>query len=90
MSDILQGLKKGVDQLQGTVFLNGKIVKVTPIEGGGQSWRIYAGAVQHYLVTVPQDVLRGRAASVENEVRVFATRGRRGVYSALDFEIRGK
>ena len=82
-------MKKGAAQLQGTVFLNGKIVKVTPIEGGGQSWRIYAGAVQHYLVIVPQEALLGRTPSVENEVRVFATLGRRGVYTAQDFEIRG-
>ena len=90
MSNVKQPLKKRIDQLQKALWITGKIVKIIPKQDGSQGWRIHAGLSYNYLINVPEDVIKGRAASVEDDVRVFAYPGRtkNHPFTAVDFEVR--
>jgi hypothetical protein len=88
--EVKQPLRKRIEELKGAVWINGKIVKITPKQDGGQRWRVHAGLTYNYIINVPEDVIRGRTASVEDVVRVFASPGRtrNHPYTAVDFEVK--
>lgn len=92
MSDLKQPTRKNVSELKNTVWISGKLAKVTPAadEDSPQTWKVYSGLAISYLISVPADVYRNRAVSVEDELRVFAMPGRTKFhpYTAVDFEVR--
>ena len=76
-----------------SVWINGKIVKIHPVEGG-QKWRLHAGLSYHYIISVSDDVIRGREVSVEDVLRVFCypsnRRQRNPTYIAVEYELQKK